>query len=320
MKQRDRWIVLAVALVLSLTAARWSGSEDGVAPARAVVAAAPRVERAPAPAGVPDLDLDRLAARQPLAPADDPFLARSWQAMAEEEARRNAPPPPPPPPPQAPPLPFAYLGKLVEETRVVVFLTQGDRNHVVRAGDTLDGTWRVDEIDEHAVSLTYVPLGQQRSLAFGAQDATAGRAVLLSPGTPPPAPPPSVATRDAPGQPIGLLWVAPAQAVARREFAVSIGLPPGVDARSARLEIAYDPALVQPLGRSATGTGKIALDVPGPAAAGGWAAPVELRFRVLATVPTSTELRVDSASAISAAGLLAAVVAPPPHTLAIVTP
>lgn len=314
MRQRDRWIALAATLLLALTAARWSGREDrAAASASAIAEAVPRVERDAASTTVRELDLDRLSGRQPAHPAEDPFRARSWQP--EEESRKNAPPSPPPAP-QAPPLPFAYLGKLVEGGRVAVFLTQGDRNHVVRAGDTLEGAWRVDDISEHTLSLTYLPLGQQRSLAVGTPESTAGRAALLAPTTATAAETPRLAPA---GEPIGLLWVAPAQVTAGREFAVSVGLPPGADARSARIEIAYDSSLVQPLGRSATGPGRVALDAPGPGGSGGWAAPVELRFRVLAAAPSSTQLRVASAAAVSGAGLPAPVRIPPAHTLAIVT-
>jgi hypothetical protein len=158
---RARWWFLGIALVLSLLAARLVGREgEGPLPPAARPAEASSAE-------VPALDLDRLAARKRGEPAGDPFRAQSWQSLAEAEARRNAPPPPPPPRPQAPPLPFTYMGKLIDDGRIVVFLTQGDRNHIVRQGDTIDGTWRVDAVTEQHLSLTYLPLKQKQELAFG---------------------------------------------------------------------------------------------------------------------------------------------------------
>jgi hypothetical protein len=162
---RARWWVLGIALLLTLVAARLVGREDEgppAAPAARVPSAAP--DR---PVEPPALDLERLAARKSGAPSGDPFRAQSWQSLAEAEARRNAPPPPPPPKPQAPPLPFTYMGKLIDDGRIVVFLTQGDRNHIVRQGDTIDGTWRVDAVTEERLSLTYLPLKQKQELAFG---------------------------------------------------------------------------------------------------------------------------------------------------------
>jgi hypothetical protein len=151
--------------MLTLVAARLVGREDD----RPAQAPPPARTAEPATAARPSeqVDLDRLAARKAGTPAGDPFRTLSWQSVAEAEARRNAPPPPPPPKPQAPPLPFIYMGKLIEDGRIVVFLTQGDRNHIVRQGDTIDGTYRVDAVTEQGLSLTYLPLKQRQELAFG---------------------------------------------------------------------------------------------------------------------------------------------------------
>lgn len=171
-RPRVRWIVLAGALALALAAARLVGGAD-----RAPVAAAP-VPAAPVPAEAPariaaapgepsvQLALDRLGARTAAPPAGDPFRSVSWQAVAQAEARASAPPPPPRRP-DAPPLPFAYMGKLVEDGKTTVFLVHGERNLIVRAGDTIDGVYRVDGIGEHDMTLTYLPLKQRQQLALG---------------------------------------------------------------------------------------------------------------------------------------------------------
>jgi hypothetical protein len=165
MTPRTRWLILAIALGLTLMAARLVGREDDRPPQAAP--SARTAEPAAAARAPGQLDLDRLAARKSGAPAGDPFRALSWQSVAQEEARKNAPPPPPPPRPQAPPLPFVYMGKLIDEGRIVVFLTQGDRNYIVRQGDTIDGTYRVDGVTDQKLSLTYLPLKQKQELAFG---------------------------------------------------------------------------------------------------------------------------------------------------------
>jgi hypothetical protein len=166
MPPRARWLLLGIALALVLVAARLVGRENEGPPP---VAPAARTHATvnEQPAGRLEIELDRIAARKSGAPAGDPFRALSWQSVAQEEARKNAPPPPPPPPPQAPPLPFTYMGKLIEDGRVVVFLTQGDRNYIVHPGDTIDGTYRVDAVTEQRLSLTYLPLKQKQELAFG---------------------------------------------------------------------------------------------------------------------------------------------------------
>jgi general secretion pathway protein D len=151
---------------------------------------------------------------------------------------------------------------------------------------------------------------------------TAAQSLSLVPGAgaapaAPAAPPPQVA-RAVPGQAVNLLWAAPSQAVAGREFTISIGIPPGTDARAARLEIAYDPKVLQAIGGSSLGEGRVAVDVQGPVAAGASAAPTELRFRVLATAPGSTQLRVEGAGAIDFGGNPIGVVTPGTHTINVV--
>ena len=74
----------------------------------------------------------------------------------------------PPPRPEAPPLPFTYLGKLVEDGRTTLFLAREDRNYVVRAGDTIDGTYRIEEIRDAAAVFVYLPLKSKQTLAFAA--------------------------------------------------------------------------------------------------------------------------------------------------------
>lgn len=84
------------------------------------------------------------------------FRAQSWQ-----------PPPPPPPPPEkpkAPPLPFTYLGHLVEDRGVALFLGRQQQTLIVRAGDTIDGTYRVDAITAQRAVFTYLPLDVQQPL------------------------------------------------------------------------------------------------------------------------------------------------------------
>jgi hypothetical protein len=174
---RNRWMLLAGALALTLAAAGYVGGDDG-APEPPAAAKRPNPNAAagePArgaprerePAAVPEVAIDKLTARKNAAPVADPFRSLSWQSMAQEEARKSAPPPPPPPTPQAPPLPFKYMGKLVEDGKLTVFLIQGDKNVIAREGDTLDGTYRIDAVTEHSMTMTYLPLKQKQQLALG---------------------------------------------------------------------------------------------------------------------------------------------------------
>jgi hypothetical protein len=165
----QRRALLAGALIATVAAAVIPAEPDEapVAERRAETARPPRenagarlntAEKSAAP--LPELPLERLEQRGSREAVRDAFEARSW-----------APPPPkpaPPPPPQAPPLPFKYMGKIMDGGQVVVFLIKQDKNYVVRAGDKLDNDYQVEEINPGLMTLTYLPLGQKQTIAIGA--------------------------------------------------------------------------------------------------------------------------------------------------------
>jgi hypothetical protein len=116
---------------------------------------------APAKAGDAVPPAPTLPTPQFAAAAGALFAARSWQP----------PPPPPPPPgkPSAPPLPFKYAGKLIEDKTVRVFLTQGNTTTLVAQGDTL-GNYDIERVTTSSVALLYRPLREKQTLSFGGFD------------------------------------------------------------------------------------------------------------------------------------------------------
>lgn len=132
-----------------------AGREDLGRPARPQGAEAPTIlrlrQRAP-----------YVAVRGELSPERPIFGTTSWD------------PPPPkvvpaaPQPPQAPPLPYAYAGKKLEDGVWEVYLTVGDESRVVRPHTTLDARYRVDAITPPTLKLTYLPLSQVQTLTIGA--------------------------------------------------------------------------------------------------------------------------------------------------------
>ena len=155
---------MLIAIALVLVAVVLFDSKDDQRGAASAVAAS-RVAPAPitgALAPLPEIALERLDEKVPRDPVSDAFEVRSWE-----------PPPPPnkqvtPPLPQAPPLPYTYVGKLMDGDQVIVFLAKQDHSYVVKQGETIDGTYRVDDIKSGTMLLTYLPLGQQQVLAIGA--------------------------------------------------------------------------------------------------------------------------------------------------------
>jgi hypothetical protein len=86
-------------------------------------------------------------------PAGDLFGSQSWQ------------PPPPkvgaaPAKPVAPPVPYRFAGKLMQNGELQIFLSKGDAPIPIKQGEILDGAYRVESITEDRVTLVYVPLGQ----------------------------------------------------------------------------------------------------------------------------------------------------------------
>jgi hypothetical protein len=73
-------------------------------------------------------------------------------------------PPAPPPPPTAPPIPYNFVGLLQDHAVPKAFLAKGDNLLVVAAGDTLDGTYRVESVSSSEIVLTYLPLNQRQSI------------------------------------------------------------------------------------------------------------------------------------------------------------
>lgn len=79
-----------------------------------------------------------------------------------------SPRPPKPEPPRAPPLPFTYMGTMLENDQLTVFLTREHKSYVVHAGDVLDGQYHVDAINPPLMEITYMPLNEKQSLNIGA--------------------------------------------------------------------------------------------------------------------------------------------------------
>lgn len=135
----------------------------------------PRGAKSPAaaPASGIVLDLSRLKRGANAPHASEAFGSKDWnppprKLTAKEVAAQRAAEPPPPPP-QAPPLPFTYVGMLGSEDETIVFLAQQETNHAVKKGDVINGTYRVDEIDDGRVVLTYLPLDQRQTLTAKAE-------------------------------------------------------------------------------------------------------------------------------------------------------
>jgi Tfp pilus assembly protein PilP len=146
-----RW-PLAAALAATVAAAGWVGSETRHEPAVPTAwLAVPATPTADLAGTFALKSRQRAMGRESV----DMFESRSWEPPPAKRA---------PAPPQEPAVPFAYVGRMIERGEVTVFLEAGDRIHAVKAAQTVDGHYRIDEIHDDTVSLTYLPLGARQTL------------------------------------------------------------------------------------------------------------------------------------------------------------
>lgn len=178
-------LLAVLALVLAMAAwLQWQSADEADADEASLLA--PPDQRAPrtAPAGRAqgaDAKEGLKAAQQTLAmyvghtpAAASPHQPPTW-LLAEP------PPPPPaprqvarvaPPPPMAPRFPHHWVGRLDDEPangapavqRAVVQGPQGV--WVVRPGDVIDSTWRVERIQARVMQLNYLPLDQVQTVSL----------------------------------------------------------------------------------------------------------------------------------------------------------
>lgn len=166
--------LLGAALVAALAATFWAAqSDDGAAAAVQPVAGSSRRAAPPAAKAASAAEVVMPTDWQPVqrtawaAPPDAQFAA--WAPPPPPPAPRAVKAPPPPPPvPVAPPFPYQIIGSLVEAGQMQAFLSGPSRSLNVRAGEVIDGQWRVDQVSASGLALTWLPAQIKQQIAFRA--------------------------------------------------------------------------------------------------------------------------------------------------------
>jgi len=100
-------------------------------------------------------------------------------------------------------------------------------------------------------------------------------------------------TAEAPSEAVpGLLIAVPLAAKTGTELLVSLGVPPGTTAVAARVELAFDPSQLQPVGVAPSAPGRVPVKVEGAAS---------VRFKVVAP-PGTVQVRTENVVGLDAAG------------------
>lgn len=93
----------------------------------------------------------------------DAFAARSWHVAAPAEVVEFTPAPQP----ELPSQPFSYIGKMVYDGRTSVFIESEGQSYIVREGDIVGGTYRIDSIRGPLMEWTFLPQDRKQTMHIG---------------------------------------------------------------------------------------------------------------------------------------------------------
>lgn len=243
------------------------------------------------------------AAAEPLPRSAQELLERRGEMRREADVfgaspragkTRGAEAPPavlPPAPPKPPPLPFGYGGSGRVNGKRVLFLERDNRSLLVEVGDIVDGTYRVDALDQNRAVLRFLPMNIAQVMVFGSQESTRPLAAAKPPRVRGP-----------------LIVDVPDEVPMDREVAVVLGIPPGSVAAKATVQLNYDETALSVTGAKIVRPGRAVVEVsaqdPAPSKA--------LRLKALDTQASSTEIGIDI-MAVDAQGRSLALKLPPHH-------
>lgn len=158
-------------LLLLGAIAIWQAPADHADAPVVDAAAKPRARPVPAPARsawvLPERSADGFA---PLG-QDGPFAVRSWRptAAAPVVAVAATAVAEPAATPVAPPLPFAYAGKMEQSPgHWILYLSRDNESFAVSPGDTFDNVYRLRGIENGNLVIEYLPLSTKQLLPIGA--------------------------------------------------------------------------------------------------------------------------------------------------------
>ena len=163
----------------------------------------------------------------------------------------GAPPPPPQPvvaaapaapvvTPVAPPIPYKFVGRVRKGAEVEFLVAKGDLIIPVRAGDVLDGTYRVVAVKSEGIDLVYLPLNTPERIAVFDSVLDSG-AVPVAAAAPTPAPARTIAD----SKPAQIRWDGPKQVRAGAVFDVVLRVNTHEPLRAAPLQLRFAPSVLE---------------------------------------------------------------------------
>lgn len=175
----------------------------------------------------------------------------------------GTPPPPPqpkapaaaeaPPPPVAPPVPYRFAGRVLRGGEEEVLVSKGEFVFPIKAGDTLDGMYKVKSIRNNRIELVYLPLGTEDRIAISSAlevdpEPTPTRLAAAPPAPAVPAAPaaaPSAAAGDS--RPAQLRFEGPERVQAGANFTVALRVNTKETLRAAPMQLRFQPDVLEPV-------------------------------------------------------------------------
>ncbi|MEB6587590.1 MULTISPECIES: hypothetical protein [Pseudomonas] len=159
------WVgFLGVSAVIAWAPGHWFGQEEAVAPIAGKPAPTEESTASAAPVGAGS------PANRPERASTNLFPTQQWtkpKALATVTEQPVIAAPVVAPAPTAPELPFQFIGRMGERDDLQVFLQSGEKLYVVRQGDVIEDTYRLDRVSASELNLVYLPLHQSQTLTVG---------------------------------------------------------------------------------------------------------------------------------------------------------
>lgn len=162
--------------------------------------------------------------------------------------KKAQPPAPVTAAPVAPQVPYRFAGKVRKGSEEEVLISKGDAVFPVKAGDTLDGMYKVESISAERIDLVYLPLGtRDRIVVSSALDAerAAQPPLAAAPAPVPAAPATASASGATSAGPAQLRWEGPERVAAGESFSVTLRVSTTEPLRAAPMQLRFAPDVLQ---------------------------------------------------------------------------
>jgi hypothetical protein len=187
-----------------------------------------------------------LPERTPLgSPSADLFGSHSWQPPAPKVSAGNRAPAAP----AIPVMPYRFAGKLLQGGRLQVFLAKGDVVVAVQQGDTLDGAYQVQSIEEAQITLLYLPLKRKETIPVSSSlplaGVQAGPAASASSGVSSGVQRKATAEAMVFGKAARVLWEGPERVKLGNQFSVALRVTSQEPVTASPMQFRFDPKLLE---------------------------------------------------------------------------